>query len=144
MGGVFEKVYCAFCRLERGVCRKRHVNWTNVVLCAFSTAVVMFLIWNRIEPKAVILFAISLMFAEVFVHLRWRLTLTCPHCHFDPALYKRNPALASLHVKKRLDGLRQSGEHLLKVNNPFQHLPTITPENLEEKRPSSQILSRHV
>ncbi len=155
MLNVFEKVYCAFCKLERGVCRKKHINWTNVVLSAFCSLLIMYVVWGDVEPKTVIIFAIAVMISEVFVHLRWRLTLACPHCHFDPALYQRNRAQASENVKTRLDALRKSGGHLLKTNNPFQHLPRITREELEKGNKSKKglpsvnakpepILSRHV
>ena len=161
MAQVFEKVYCAFCKLERGVCRKRHVNSTNVVLAALSSLLIMYAVWGGTEPKAVIIFAIALMFAEVFVHLRWRMTMPCPHCHFDPVLYKRDPELASQHVKAHLDVLKASGGHLLKNNNPFQHIARITRDDLNAskangpmtaeqreiaqfKQKTERILSRHI
>lgn len=162
MGQVFEKVYCAFCKLERGVCRKKHVSWTNVVLAALCSLLIMYVVWGGAEPKAVIVFAIALMFAEVFVHLRWRMTMPCPHCHFDPVLYKRDPEMASKHVKAHLDVLKASGGHLLKTNNPFQHIARITRDELNAgkndadrtsaaqkeiaqfKQKTERILSRHI
>ena len=108
----------------------------------------MYIVWGDLEPKAVIVLAVCLMFSEVFVHMRWRMTMSCPHCHFDPLLYKRNRALASANVKARLDELQKSGGHLLKTNNPFQHLPKITREELEknntERASKERLLSRHI
>ena len=150
---VFEKVYCAFCKLERGVCRKKHVSSTNVVLAALCSILLMYVIWAAFEPKVIIIFAIALMFAEVFVHLRWRLTMPCPHCHFDPVLYKRDREKASANVKIRLDALKASGGHLLKTNNPFQHISRITRDELNagqskelsnQKKKTEHLLSRHI
>lgn len=141
----FEKAFCAFCKLERKVCRKKHVTWTNVVTAFLTSVCLMFLFWGGFEPKVIILLATTTIIAEVFVHLRWRLSLSCPHCQFDPLLYKRNPQLASQQVKAHLDFVKTSGQHLLKTNNPFQNLPKISKSELSaaeaqiEKR-----LSRHV
>ena len=143
MKKTFQKVFCAFCRLERKVCTKKHIGWTNVLLSFFVSIAVMFVVWQKIEPKAVLIFAISLMISEVFVQLRWRLSLPCPHCHFDPALYKRNPEQASQNVKRRLEALKDSGDHLLKANNPFQNLPKRPLED-SPKTKTSSLLSRRV
>lgn len=146
MAYVFKKVYCAFCRLERNVCTQKHIGWTNVVLCAIVSVVAMVLLWSAFDPRVIIIFASTAIFAEVFVHFRWRLTLPCPHCAFDPLLYKRNRSEASARVKTKLDEVRLSGGHLLKANNPFQYLPSVVNEDGNESlRPKpSSLLSKHI
>lgn len=146
MANVFKKVYCAFCRLERNVCTQKHIGWTNVLLCTVVSAVFMILLWSTFDPRVIVIFAALAMFAEVFVHLRWRLTLPCPHCAFDPLLYKRNRAEASLRVKTKLDEVKSTGGHLLKANNPFQFLPSVVNGDRDEtaKPKSSGLLSKQV
>lgn len=126
---MIEKVYCAFCRLPRKVYSKRHVNWTNVVWSLLVSLLLMVVIWGRFEPKFLVLFAIAVSGAEVFVHLRWRLSLPCPHCGFDPILYKTDRKKAARIVKETLDRVKASGNYLLKQNNPFEHLPVIRKED---------------
>src|SRR5690606_1235896 len=125
MKPLLEKVLCAFCRLERKVYVKKHVDWTNVVWAFVVSLLLMVVIWGQFEPKFLVLFAIVLSLAEVFVHLRWRLSLPCVHCGFDPLLYKTKRDLAVARVKAKLEEARQKGSHLLRQNNPFENIPVI-------------------
>lgn len=146
MPQVFQKVYCAFCRLERNVCSKKHLGWTNVVLCALVSILAMTLIWGEFDPRVIIIFAVAAIIGEIFVRMRWRMTLPCPHCAFDPLLYKTNRSEASARVKVKLDSVKANGGHLLKANNPFQYLPSVIAEERNEttgaKKPS--LLSKHI
>lgn len=128
------KVFCAFCRLERTVYTKKSVDWTNVLVAFIISIFLMYGIWQQPDGRVALLFAFFLATAEIFVRLRWRLSLPCPHCHFDPVTYKNDKELAMVRVKARLDDLKQSGGHLLKQNNPFSQLPVVryNPETNEK------------
>lgn len=125
MKPLIQKVYCAFCRLERKVYVKKHVDWTNVLWALLVSVLLMVVVWGAFEPKFLVLFAILLSCAEVFVHLRWRMSLACVHCGFDPLLYKMKRERAVAQVKTKLDDLRSTGRHLLRQNNPFENIPVI-------------------
>lgn len=129
-----QKIFCAFCRLERKVYSKKSIDWTNVALSFLSSTLVMYGIWQGWDGRIAIIFVIFLIFSEVFVRMRWRMSLPCPHCHFDPLVYKRDKFEAMSRVKTHLEGLRASGKYLLKQNNPFQHLPIVkyNPETKEK------------
>lgn len=145
MAQVFKKVYCAFCRLERNVCSKKHLGWTNVALCLIVSALAMVLLWNGFDPRVIIIFASTTIAAEIFIHLRWKLTMPCPHCAFDPLLYKRDRNLASAQVKAKLDAVKLEGAHLLKGNNPFQYLPSVIKEDGNKAdAKSSGLLSKRI
>lgn len=88
----------------------------------------MTVIWGQFEPKFLVFFAIFISVAEVFVHIRWRMGMPCPHCSFDPVLYKVDREKAAQKVKHNLEKLRASGQFLLRQNNPFEHLPVIRAE----------------
>jgi hypothetical protein len=122
---LIKKVYCAFCRLQRNVYTKKHVDWTNVAWAFFVALVLMVAIWGEFEPKFLVFFAIFVSAAEVFVHLRWRMALPCSHCGFDPLLYKVDREKAAQKVKFNLEKIRASGQFMLRKNNPFEHLPVI-------------------
>lgn len=71
--------------------------------------------------------------------------MPCPHCAFDPLLYKRDRNLASAQVKAKLDQVKLNGGHLLKANNPFQYLPSVIKEDGSETgAKSSGLLSKRV
>lgn len=123
-----KKVYCAFCRLQRNVYAKKHVSWTNVLWSLLASLLLMAAVWANFEPKFLVFFAIFVAIAEVFVHIRWRMAMPCPHCGFDPVLYKTDRAKAAQVVKLKLEQVRASGKYLLRQNNPFEKLPVIKKE----------------
>jgi len=136
-----ENVFCAFCKLPRKVYRANHVGWTNVLLSAALAVLLMLAIWQAPDGRALILFTVFVLCAEIFVYFRWRISVRCPHCAFDPVLYKSDRQKCVGIVKERLDDLRSSGRYLLKHNNPFTHLP-VQPK--PEKDVKDRFLSRHI
>ncbi len=125
---------------------KKGISWTNVLLSFLGASLIMFAIWRTFDPRVVIVFVSFLAIAEVFVRTRWRMGLTCPHCAFDPLLYKTNRNEAVKRVKSKLDSLRSSGGYLMKQNNPFLHLPKIERSKdplLQDKNPP-RFISREV
>lgn len=125
---ISQKIFCAFCRLPRKVVVKKRSDWTNVALSLLSAGIFMFFIWRALDPRIVILFMICIFFSEVFIHIRWRMNMPCPHCGFDPLLYKSDREAAAEKVKIKLAQVRASGQYLLKQNNPFQNLPSFKSE----------------
>jgi hypothetical protein len=123
MGSLTQKIFCAFCRLERRVYAKKSINWTNVVLSFFAASLLMFAIWQRLEARMVIFFVIFLAISEVFVRIRWRMSMPCPHCGFDPVLYKTDREETVRRVTAHLDQLKKSGRYLMKSQSPFENLP---------------------
>ena len=116
------KCYCAFCRSERIVYKKKHVSTIDAIMALFATGLLSFLIWQDFDPRSVILFVASLGIAEFFIVFRWRLSVSCPHCGFDPVVYKKNRQLAADRVKAHMDRRRQDP---LWVLTPPPKLPTI-------------------
>jgi hypothetical protein len=102
---------------------KRHISWTNVFLALVTSLFAMFLIWEGVDPRFIPIFVVLLAFAEVFVQLRWRLSMPCPHCGFDPVLYLKDHKAASEKVSQFLEARRQRPESLLSTKNPFALLP---------------------
>ncbi len=122
---VSEKIYCAFCRLGRRVYTKKRITWTNVVLALLSSAILTFAFWQTWDPRGIFIFVLFLAMADIFIRIRWRMALPCPHCGFDPLLYKRNPDEAARRVKIRLDMVRRSDDFLFRSQNPLANLPAV-------------------
>ncbi len=127
--------FCAFCRTERIVYLKRHVSVVDVLLGLLSGLLLMLLVWQDFDARFLIFFAMSVICAEVFVLVRGRLSMPCPHCGFDPWVYKKDPAKAAARVKTFLD---------VRKNDPMG--PFLPPPNLpfiiKKKDPFAKLSTR--
>jgi len=131
---ITQKIFCAFCRLERNVCVKKSMGWTNVALSFLAASLLMFIVWQALDARMILFFVIFLAIAEVFVRLRWRMSLPCPHCAFDPLLYKQDRSETVRRVKSHLGELKKSGRYLMRTQNPFEKLPSVV------RKPDTQLL----
>ncbi len=118
-----ERCFCAFCRSERNVYRKRHVSFVDVALALLTSLLVSFIAWQEFDPRFVVIFALASGIAELFIVLRWRLSIACPKCGFDPVLYKKKPALAAARVKEYY---KSRMEDPLSVFSPPPRLPFVS------------------
>jgi hypothetical protein len=110
--------YCAFCRSERKVYQKKNIGLSDVLGSALSATLAMFALFQEFDPRVLLIFVAFLAMAEVFVQVRWRLTIVCKYCGFDPVLYLKDTALAVEKVKIRLDQRKKDPATLLA--NPLQ------------------------
>ena len=106
--------YCAFCKSTRVVYTKRRINIFNILTAALGAVVAMYIVWQKFEPQAILIFIGFLISAEVFVQLRWRVNIACKHCGFDPVLYLQSPEKAVVKVKLFLDRRQEDPAFLFK------------------------------
>ncbi|MEZ4872320.1 MAG: hypothetical protein R2827_08755 [Bdellovibrionales bacterium] len=128
-----ERCYCAFCKHERRVYTKKHISFVNFLLSILASATLMFAIWQSFDARVVILFALSLIVAEIFITIRWRVTLPCPHCGFDPILYVRDPKKACEKVNNTIGLRRQQSNYLMRGKNPTQYLARRSKPSVKEE-----------
>ncbi len=138
--------YCAFCRTERKVYTKRNISVSDILGAALGAGAVMMVIWQQFDPRVSLIFVFFLAIAEVFVQVRWRLTIECPLCGFDPVLYVKDSVKAAEKVKIKLDKRKNNPATLL--SKPL-NLPTISKQKAEliEKAQSGQkgsLVSRQI
>ncbi|WP_413587274.1 hypothetical protein [Bdellovibrio sp. HCB274] len=135
--------YCAFCKTPRNIYRKKNIGVMNIIAAAMASIVVMFAIWQEYDPRVMIAFVVCLAISEVFVQIRWRLSVVCRTCGFDPILYVKDPAAAADKVKVQLDVRKQDPKYLL--TKPL-NLPTITPKKAEalENKGKGKLVSRSI
>lgn len=86
-----------------------------------ASLVVMMGVWQAIDARVLVLFVFCLAIAELFIQIRWRLTLACPFCGFDPVLYIKDPQQAAAKVRVKLE-LAKESTALLSAHNPWTHL----------------------
>lgn len=85
----------------------------------------MYAIWQDFDPRVMIVFVVCLAFSEAFIKLRWRLSMFCSQCGFDPVLYIKHPNKAAEKVKAHLDRRKEDPKYLLA--RPL-NLPALSPE----------------
>jgi hypothetical protein len=131
------RCYCAFCRSERSVYRKKHLSLVDAVMGIVASLSAMMVVWQDFDPRVFVLIGISLCLTELFIGLRWRLSIACTRCGFDPVLYKRNPELAASRVRAHME---RSKEDPLSLFNPPPKLPVLK-KKAASKNNSGQRLS---
>ena len=94
--------YCAFCKSPRKVYTKKSIGVVDILASALGATVVMYGVWQELDPRAILFFILFLALSETFVKLRWRLNMACRQCGFDPILYLKNSDAAVEKVKMRL------------------------------------------
>lgn len=103
----------------------------------------MFVLWQQYDPRAIIVFVVCLAISEVFVKIRWRLSVVCRQCGFDPVLYLKDPEAAALKVKDQLVVRQQDPKYLL--SRPL-NLPAIPAEKAKalQSKGKGRLVSRSI
>lgn len=94
--------FCAFCRSTKKVYSKKRVNLFNVIASFTFAGVITFLIFQNWHPLSLLLFVGFLGLTEITLQMRWRISLVCKKCGFDPVMYLKNVDAAIEKVQKRL------------------------------------------
>lgn len=92
-----------------------------------------FVIWHQPDARGLIILGIFLLIGETTMQMRWRQSLMCQHCGFDPVLYVKNPDFAAAKIKEHLKVRSEKPEYLLKpaLNLPKRKAPIMVAEPLE-------------
>lgn len=115
-----KQVYCGFCRLSHKVYTHKHVPWLGIIGFAGLSGIVSFLVWRDFHWASLLVFGLGAICAEFLMQYRWRQSIKCKGCGFDPMIYKRSPEQAAQQVKAYLEKRKIDPSFLLK---PRPHLP---------------------
>lgn len=118
----FDQVFCAFCRSARTIYKNRGLRPIYIVLGVFWSILLTLGYSPDLDLLGVAILLSLIGLAEIFLRIRWRLRVVCPHCGFDPVLYGQDPSRAALKVKNFLEKRKESPEFLLA---PVLNLPTL-------------------
>lgn len=105
--------FCAFCKAPRRVYTNKHVGLTNVVGALLLSTGITFAVYGELDPRGLMLFGLTMVVSEIFIYMRWRSSLVCRLCGFDPLIYKRSPAAASAKVREFYEKAAQDPNFLL-------------------------------
>lgn len=111
---ISEKILCTFCKLEHRVYVKKEVSVFDVIIMLSVTGLMAFAIWGGPDLRSMLIFMSLAFVLQVFLRVRYRESVKCPHCGFDPILYKQNPEMAAQKVKTYIDARKDNPEFLLK------------------------------
>lgn len=76
------------------------MDFLDLVLCLAFSLTLGIGLWGFEDTRSVVIFFSSLGVCEAFVYLRWRFSVVCSACGFDPVLYQRSPEKARLRVAR--------------------------------------------
>ncbi len=102
--------FCAYCKSPRRIFRARGLTAVHVLGCLIFSAAISMWFRSIFDVFFLVLFASFAVIAEVVLRLRWRMSIQCEVCGFDPALYVQSQEKAaekvkSFYEKKKLDPL---------------------------------------
>lgn len=131
------KILCAFCKLPHRVYGKNEVTLFDVAVLLLVSGLFAFLIWGEPDVRSLLIFMSLAFLLQVFVRVRWRESVKCPHCGFDPVLYKSNSEAAALKVKTFLDNRRDNPQFMLRPQ------PKIAPLRVRTEKSLAPFLSQN-
>ncbi|MGZ3723791.1 MAG: hypothetical protein ACXVA9_12700 [Bdellovibrionales bacterium] len=117
---------------------KKHIGLTNV-LCAIAFSVAStYAAFAEPDPRGLMIFCIFIIGAEIFVYMRWRMSIICSMCGFDPIVYKRSPSKASARVSEFFKDQVENPEFWLSKSPLLKHQKMIKAQ--EKKALETQII----
>jgi hypothetical protein len=111
---VIRKSFCVFCSLPLMVYTKKHVVLTELAGFSIASIIFTYLVWGEFHFAGLLVFSLLAMATEVIHRMRWRSSVKCKGCGFDPVMYKNNPDLAAATVKTQLAHRKQDPLFMLK------------------------------
>lgn len=81
--------------------------------------ILTYAIYQTLDIRGLLFVGIFLLMGEVFAQLKWRASMICRNCGFDPVVYVRSPEQAGLKIKAFLEKRSESPEHLLRPPVPL-------------------------
>jgi hypothetical protein len=118
--------YCAFCKTPRKVYTDKHLTYFEVLSLVLLCIIFTYAFYQSLDVRGLYFVGIILLIGEAFSQLKWRASMICRNCGFDPVVYVRNPEQAGLKIKAFLEKRNDSPEHLLRS-------PVILPKRKHQK-----------
>lgn len=114
--------YCAFCKTPRKVYKSKNLSIFQVLSLIFLSVIITRVVYNSFDPRGLSIVGLFLLVGEIFSQIKWRASMTCQNCGFDPVLYVKDQEKAGLKIKAFLEKRPESAAHLLR---PAVKLPVI-------------------
>lgn len=127
--------YCAFCKVVRKVYANKHMGLIDVLCLVLFGILLTYVVYKTLDPRGLFFVGILLITGEAFAQMKWRTSMVCGNCGFDPVIYIRSPEQAGLKIRAFLDKRAESPAHLLRlpVTLPVKKEKTTKGQNLSLK-----------
>jgi glutaredoxin len=110
-----EKKLCVFCKLDHRVYLKKEVNFRDIIVLLFITGLLAFAIWGEPDLRSMLIFMTLAFIFQIFLRVRYRESVKCPHCGFDPILYKQDNKKAATKVNQFMAQRKNNPQYLLRT-----------------------------
>ncbi len=111
------KGYCAFCRSPKVYFGRKRLGILNVGAAFIGALALNYIFSHTVEPITFVIFVANMFVIELALQVRWRMSLICHECGFDPVIYKRNPDVACQMVKAKIE--QRKGDHIKTIFFPL-------------------------
>lgn len=117
--------YCAFCKTQRKVYKSKNLSIFEVLALIFLSVLITHVVYKSFDPRGLAIVGLFLLVGEIFTQVKWRASMTCQNCGFDPVLYVKDQEQAGLKIKAFLEKRADSPAHLLRpaIKLPTQRAP---------------------
>ena len=133
---------CSFCKLSHRVYLKRDLSIFDAFVFLMVSALFSVAIWRGPDLRSLLIFFGLSFVLQMFYRVRYRNSLKCPHCGFDPWVYRKDPKTAAAQVRAFLENRKENPAFLLKPQPLIEpiYLPADQIKALQEsgELPSSQ------
>jgi hypothetical protein len=136
--------YCAFCKTPRKVYKSKNLSIFEVLALIFLSVLITHVVFRSFDPRGLGIIAVFLLVGEIFTQLKWRTTIACQNCGFDPVLYIRDQEQAGLKIKAFLATRGDSAAHLLRPPVKLPRATAMTPVSYAKPSAPSKNLSLKV
>lgn len=106
--------YCAFCKNQRKVYANKHLTLSDILGLVLLGIVMTYAVFRSLDTRGLAAIGTMLIIGELFSQTKWRSSMICRHCGFDPIIYVRDPGKAGLKIKAFLEMRSEMPEYLLK------------------------------
>ncbi len=120
IGKSSENRICAFCKLDHRVYLKKEVSVFDVTLLMAVAGLMAFAFWGGPDLRSLLIFMSLAFTLQVFLRLRYRGSVKCPHCGFDPILYNQDTERAAQKVKSFLENRKNNPQYMLRPRPQIQ------------------------
>ena len=135
-GPVVHKAFCVFCSLPLKIYGKQHVTMTELAVFSFVGIIFTFLVWGEFHFVGLIIFMLLAVSSELVHRMRWRASVKCRGCGFDPVIYQANPEQAAALVKVQMAARKTDPLYMLK---PQPKIKPIIRKVKNYRRPSKDL-----
>lgn len=110
-----ESRICVFCKLSHRVYLKKEVSIFDGLILMVVTGFMAFALWDGPDLRSMLIFMSLAFVMQVFLRVRYRESVKCPHCGFDPILYGQDHERAATKVKVFLEQRKDNPQYMLRA-----------------------------